>query len=78
MSVAGKAARKIPPKHRHQVFLTTEEAAQLLTLAARKIERFRVAREGPAYCKFAKQIYYARADLLTWAWAQRVNPHGGS
>ena len=76
VSVAGQAAGTLPPEHRHQVFLTTAEAAQLLRLAARKLERFRAAGEGPAYCRMGKRIYYARADLLTWAWAQRVDPHG--
>ena len=76
MSVAEQAAGKLPPEHRHQVFLTTAEAAQLLRFTARKLERFRAAREGPAYCRFGNRIYYARADLLTWAWAQRVDPHG--
>ena len=76
VSVAEQAAGTLPPEHRHQVFLTTAEAAQLLRFNARKLERFRAAREGPAYCRLGKRIYYARADLLTWAWAQRVEPPG--
>ena len=76
VSVAEQAAGKLPPEHRHQLFLTTAEAAHLLGFNARKLERFRAAGEGPAYCRMGKRIYYARADLLTWAWAQRVDPHG--
>ena len=40
VSVAEQAAGKLPPEHRHQVFLTTAEAAQLLRFTARKLERF--------------------------------------
>ena len=76
VSVTEQAAGKLPPEHRHQVFLTTAEAAQLLRFTSRKLERLRAAREGPAYCRLGNRIYYARADLLTWAWVQRVDPSG--
>ena len=72
-SDADKAAGKHPPEYRRQVFLTTEEAAQFLRLATRTLDRFRAGGGGPAYCKFGNRVYYVRADLLTWAWAQRVD-----
>ena len=72
-SEADMAAGKHPPEYHRQVFLTKQEAASFLRINERKLERLQAAGEGPARCKFGRQVYYARADLLTWAWTQRVD-----
>ncbi len=72
-SEADQAAGRHPPEYRRQVFLTKHEAAGFLRIGVRKLERLQAAGEGPACCRFGRQNYYARADLLTWAWTQRVN-----
>ena len=72
-SEADQAAGRHPPEYRRQVFLTKHEAASFLRIGVRKLERLQAAGEGPACCSFGRQVCYARADLLTWAWTQRVN-----
>lgn len=71
-SDADKDAPDHAPEDHRQLFLTTKEAAAFLRLTTRTLDRFRAAREGPAYCRFGNRVYYARADLLTWVWSQRV------
>ena len=68
-----KDARDHAHEDHRQLFLTTKEAATLLKLTTRSLDRFRAARKGPAYCRIGNRVYYARADLLTWVWSQRVN-----
>ena len=72
-SDAEKDARDHAPKDHRQLFLTKIQAAKFLGLTTRTLERFRSAGKGPAYCKLGCRVYYARADLPTWAWSQRVN-----
>lgn len=51
-------------------FLTTRQAAALLSLSPRTLDRYRVAGKGPPFHRFGSRIAYARADLEQWA-AQR-------
>lgn len=51
-------------------FLTTRQAAALLSLSPRTLDRYRVAGKGPPFHRFGSRIAYARADLEVWA-AQR-------
>ena len=51
-------------------FLTTRQAAALLSLSPRTLDRYRVAGKGPPFHRFGSRIAYARADLEEWA-AQR-------
>ena len=54
-----------------QVILTTREAAALLTLAPRTLERYRVRGGGPRYLQFGTAVRYARPDLLEWVLTMR-------
>jgi excisionase family DNA binding protein len=47
-------------------FLSNDEAASLLALSPRTLERFRLEGRGPAYCKFGRVVRYPRASLMTW------------
>ena len=51
-------------------YMGTREAAALLGLSPRTLDRYRVTGEGPAFHKFGTRVRYARADLEDWA-AQR-------
>jgi hypothetical protein len=52
-------------------FLTQTEAARLLRLSGRSLERFRLTGAGPAFRKFGRRVLYGRADVLAWANARR-------
>ena len=55
-------------------FLSTPQAAEVVTVSARTLERLRVAGEGPAYHRFGEQIRYALSDLLEWVASCRMTP----
>lgn len=48
-------------------FLTTDEAATLLRLSPRTLEKQRVLGGGPRFRKFGARVVYALADLRAWA-----------
>ena len=52
-------------------YLSTREAASVLRLSARTLDRYRVSGEGPAFHKFGARVCYARADLDAWAASRR-------
>lgn len=49
------------------LFHTTHEAAAMLRLAPRTLERFRLEGSGPRFRKFGRKVLYAPADLTAWA-----------
>ena len=68
-------ARSGPPVAEHDDILTTEEAARLLKVSERTLERWRVRRRIP-YVEYPRQgawapIRFRRADILEWL-RQRV------
>lgn len=48
-------------------FLTTDEAAALLRLSPRTLEKQRVLGGGPRFRKFGARVVYAAVDLRSWA-----------
>lgn len=48
-------------------FLTNDEAAALLRLSPRTLEKLRVLGGGPRYRKFGARVLYAADDLRKWA-----------
>lgn len=54
-------------------FLSNDEAALLLKLSPRTLEKMRVVGGGPKFCKFGRRVTYAVEDLRTWAAARRCN-----
>ena len=48
-------------------YLTNDEAAALLRLSPRTLEKHRVIGGGPRFRKFGRRVMYARADLKAWA-----------
>ena len=54
-----------------QVILTTREAAALLTLAPRTLERYRVKGGGPRCLQIGGTVRYVRLDLLEWVLTKR-------
>ncbi len=51
--------------------LTQREAADLLRLSERTLERLRVTGTGPVYVKANRRVLYREADLEEWI-AKRV------
>ena len=52
-------------------YLTNVEAAAVLKLSPRTLEKLRVNGGGPRFRKFGSRVIYARADLDRWA-SERV------
>lgn len=48
-------------------FLTQSEAAELLRLSGRTLERHRLTGTGPAFVRLGRRIVYRAHDLLAWA-----------
>jgi excisionase family DNA binding protein len=53
--------------------LTQPEAARLLRLSERTLERLRVAGGGPLYVKAGRAVRYREADLEAWIAARVVS-----
>jgi excisionase family DNA binding protein len=53
------------------MLLTQREAAQLLRLSERTLERLRVSGLGPKFCRMSRSIRYRQTDLDQWI-ASRV------
>jgi hypothetical protein len=47
-------------------FLTTVEAAELVRLSPRTLEKHRIHGTGPAFKKVCGRVIYATADVLGW------------
>jgi predicted DNA-binding transcriptional regulator AlpA len=49
------------------VLLSEDQAAELLQLSPRTLQRFRVEGRGPGYLKLGKKrVAYAESDITTW------------
>ena len=51
----------------NETFLTQEEAARILRLSPRTLERHRLTGTGPRFVKLGRRVLYRRADLDAWA-----------
>jgi predicted DNA-binding transcriptional regulator AlpA len=52
----------------HEVrYLSNDEAAAVLKLSPRTLEKFRVIGGGPRYRKLGRRVVYSVQDLETWA-----------
>ena len=58
----------------HPTYLSTRQAADLLGLSPRTLERYRGAGEGPPYMKRGRQVRYVRVDLDEWMEGGRRSP----
>ena len=50
-----------------QEYMTCKQAARLLSLSPRTLEKFRVNGGGPIFRKFGRRVIYSRKDLEYWA-----------
>jgi hypothetical protein len=48
-------------------YLTNDEAAELMKLSPRTLEKLRVLGTGPRFRKFGRRVVYDVADLVTWS-----------
>ena len=70
----GQAAPRFETDNREEfimqyqcAYLTTPEAAAILGLSPRTLERYRVTGEGPRFLKLGRCVRYKRVDLDKWA-----------
>ena len=54
-----------------RAYLSTRQAALLLGLSPRTLERYRVTGDGPVFSKLGRRVCYARADIDGWASGRR-------
>jgi hypothetical protein len=55
------------PVARQVQYLSNDEAAHVLKLSPRTLEKFRVIGGGPRYRKFGRRVVYSVQDLEAWA-----------
>ena len=48
-------------------FLTQREAARVLRLSPRTLERYRVSGMGPRFVKTGRRVLYRYSDIESWA-----------
>jgi len=51
-------------------YLTSDEAAEFLSLSCRTLEKHRYLGGGPRFRKFGRRVRYTVADLEAWAEAR--------
>ena len=56
-----------------QPLLTQDEAAELLKLSVRTVERLRVSGRGPKFLKILRSVRYRPADVEAWLAARIVS-----
>ncbi len=54
-----------------RIYLSNLDAADLLGLSPRTLERLRIEGRGPAFLKLGRRVVYARTDLVAWAEMRR-------
>jgi Helix-turn-helix domain len=59
------------PTEQPITFLNAREAAMWLRVSPITLGRWRIEGCGPPFRKFGRRVVYARADLLSWAEAQK-------
>jgi hypothetical protein len=57
----------------NEQFHDTPQAAHILRLSERTLEKWRVTGGGPVYRKFGRRVLYAYSDLLAWTESARKN-----
>jgi excisionase family DNA binding protein len=67
-------ARKLVEPRRPGRLLSTDEAAELLSVSARALRDWRDRERGPPYRRIGRLIRYHEGELLAWARAGRVEP----
>ena len=66
--------RRASPQDDAPMFLSTHQAATLLTISTRTLHRFRETGEGPPYIRLGGRFVYAYDDLMEWMWSKRETP----
>lgn len=53
--------------------LDQREAASVLRISQRTLERLRVSGNGPPFCKLGRRVLYRRSDTENWIASRVVN-----
>ena len=62
----GKKASHDDQQAKVETLLTTEQAAWLLRISRKTLERMRVEGRGPRFVKIGRCVRYRQRDLLAW------------
>ena len=54
-------------------FHNTSQAARIIQMSERTLEKWRVIGGGPVFRKFGRKVLYAQSDLLVWIESARKN-----
>ena len=52
-------------------FVDTRQAAELIGMSKRTLEKWRVEGNGPPFLKLGRRVLYSRADLKAWLLSRR-------
>ena len=52
-------------------FVDTRQAAELIGMSSRTLEKWRVEGTGPPFLKLGRRVLYSRADLEAWLLSRR-------
>ena len=61
----------------NRIYMSTREAAALLGLSPRTLDRYRVNGEGPPFHRFGNRVRYLRTDVEAWAAERRMTSTSG-
>ena len=53
------------------IYITTNDAAQILGLQPSTLEKWRVTGDGPVFHRFGRAVRYSELELQEWAARQR-------
>ena len=59
-------------------FVSRDEAANLLGVSKRTLERWATKKKGPTYYRRGRRATYMRADLLNWIMCEQRMPCGAT
>jgi predicted DNA-binding transcriptional regulator AlpA len=58
----------------HNTYINECEAAHILGVSRKLLQKMRYLRTGPAYHKIARNVRYKKSDLHEYAESRRVTP----
>lgn len=51
----------------NETFLNEQQAAELLSISVKTLQRWRWKKVGPEWCKLGKRVAYPKDKLINWA-----------
>lgn len=72
--IAGRVAELLREQQSTTIpeYITTEEAARLISVPVRTLQNWRAREDGPPFTRFGQTIRYPVGDLRAWIERRRV------